>query len=89
MKENIENAVQFYFDWLYVSDYAFRIIALVRTQADHLNTYKGTLKNMREWLNISENADNNRKIKNAIEELAQKNLIQYSIQRKNLHHNNN
>lgn len=75
----MEDYIILNYNWLKLKDYQFKILILIKMLASDKEqiTYKGTLKDMREWLHLSQNKKNNDKIIQAIEELKNNNIIDY------------
>lgn len=76
----MEDNIVINFNWLKLEDYQFKILILVKmlaTDKEQL-TYKGKLENMRNWLDLGNSTANNTKIRNAIQELYKKGIIDYT-----------
>ena len=67
-------------NWLKLEDYQFNILVLVKMLStnEEQTTYSGTLQDMRKWLNLGQSPKNNRCIINAINELKNNNIIDYT-----------
>lgn len=64
-------------DWVTIENYQFKILILASVLAENSLAYRGTLTNMCEWLGIENAPKNTKQIKEAIEELANKEYIFY------------
>lgn len=76
----MEDYITSIFNWLNLEDYQFKILILVKmlaTDKEQL-TYKGKLEDMRNWLDLGNSTANNTKIRNAIQELYKKGIIDYT-----------
>lgn len=69
------------YNWLKLQDYQFKIIVLIKMLATdkEQRTYTGTLQDIRQWLHLTQNKKNNDKITQAIEELKNNNIIDYTL----------
>jgi len=64
-------------DWVAIENYQFKILILASVLAENSLAYRGTLTNMCDWLGIENAPKNTKQIKEAIEELANKEYIFY------------
>lgn len=67
MEQNIEDTVVFYYDWLLLSDYEFKIIVLIRMLSDDGKIFKGTIEDIQEWLYIKTSTEINKAIKSLVD----------------------
>lgn len=80
-----EDSIDFNEDWLSIEDYQLKILLLTSVLADNSLAYRGTLKTMCEWLGVSSNSKNNRKIKTALMKLEEQGLIFYKVEGRTYH----
>ena len=76
----MEDYITSIFNWIKLEDYQFKILVFVKmlaTDKEQL-TYKGKLEDMRNWLDLGNSTANNTKIRNAIQELYKKGIIDYT-----------
>lgn len=66
MEQNIEDTVIFYYDWLQLSDYEFKIIVLIRMLSDNGKIFKGTIEDIEKWLYIKTPTEINKAIKSLV-----------------------
>ena len=73
-------------EWLNdVEDYQLKILLLVSVLADNSLAFRGTLKTMCEWLSVKSCTVNNRKIKEALQDLADNGYIFYKVEGRTHH----
>ena len=73
-------------EWLEeVEDYQLKILLLTSVLADNSLAFRGTLKTMCEWLGVQSCTINNRKIKEALQNLADKGYIFYKVEGRTHH----
>ena len=73
-------------EWLEeVEDYQLKILLLTSVLADNSLAFRGTLKTMCEWLGVKSCTVNNRKIKEALQNLADKGYIFYKVEGRTHH----
>lgn len=75
---NNHSYINFSTDWLNIEDYQVKILMLVSELEDNDLAFNGNLKTMCEWLGINPTPNNNKNIKEAIENLSNNNYIEYS-----------
>ena len=63
--------------WLDTTDYELKILMLISILAENNLAYRGSLKNMCEWLNLRPHADAYKKIQKAIETLVKKKYVHH------------
>lgn len=76
MKENTAYLDQ---EWISIESYKFKILVMIAILAENHLAYRGKLKDMCEYLGISNCSKNTTKLKQAIQELAQENYLHYLI----------
>lgn len=69
---DLNKEVEFNKDWLTVSNYQFKILVMVVALANEHLAFRGKLKDMCEFLGVSNQAANTKKIKDAIQKLEDK-----------------
>lgn len=73
-------------EWLEdIEDYQLKILLLTSVLADNSLAFRGTLKTMCEWLGIQSCTVNNRKIKEALQNLSDKGYIFYKVEGRTHH----
>lgn len=73
-------------EWLEdIEDYQLKILLLTSVLADNSLAFRGTLKTMCEWLGVQSCAVNNRKIKEALQNLSDKGYIFYKVEGRTHH----
>ena len=73
-------------EWLEeIQDYKLKILLLTSVLADNSLAFRGTLKTMCEWLGIRSCTVNNRKIKEALNNLADNGYIFYTVEGRTHH----
>lgn len=68
----MEQEVDIEKDWLTVENYEFKILVMIACLAENKRAYRGKMKDMCEFLGVSNATNNTKKIKTAIEELEAK-----------------
>lgn len=81
----MNNDIELPYDWIFIDDYGFKILMLVSVLADNNLAYRGTLKTMCEWLDISYQKKNKDRIIAALEELEGQGYIYHMVEGK-IHH---
>lgn len=69
---NLEHEAEIHKDWLTVQNYQFKILVMIAALAENHLAFRGNLKDMCEFLGVSNQTKNTSKIKEAIEALVQK-----------------
>lgn len=69
---DLEKEVEIDKDWLTVSNYQFKILVMVVALANEKLAFRGKLKDMCEFLGVSNQTSNTTKIKDAIQKLEEK-----------------
>ena len=73
-------------EWLEdIEDYQLKILLLTSVLADNSLAFRGTLKTMCEWLGVQSCTVNNRKIKEALQNLSDKGYIFYKVEGRTHH----
>ena len=75
MDMNLEREAEIDTEWLTVKNYEFKILVMIACLAENHLAFRGKLKDMCEFLGVSNQANNVKKIKEAIEALETKNDI--------------
>ena len=66
-------------------DYQIKILLLTSVLADNNLAFRGTLKTMREWLGIKQSSNNNKKIKQCLQNLSNNGYIFYKVEGRTHH----
>ncbi len=74
-----ENCFDFSDEWLQVKDYELKILILTSILAENKLAYRGTLKDICEWLGVKSHYKTNQRIKEAIESLQNQGYIFYKV----------
>lgn len=69
-------------DWLPVGSYQFKILVMVAVLAENHLAYRGTIKDMCEFLGVKNETRNRRNIETAIKELENEGLVKTIIDKK-------
>ena len=69
---DLNKEVEFNKDWLTVSNYQFKILVMIVALANEHLAFRGKLKDMCEFLGVSNQSANTKKIKDAIQKLEEK-----------------
>ena len=72
-----EDDISIYYEWLPLEDLQLKILILTSVLAENNLAYRGSLSTMCNWLGISSCSNNNSKIKQSLEALQDKRLINY------------
>jgi predicted transcriptional regulator len=72
MTMDLEREAEIDTTWLTVKNYEFKILVMIACLAENKLAFRGKLKDMCEFLGVSNQANNNKKIQEAIKELENK-----------------
>ena len=80
--------INIYKEWIdqdNIEEYSLKILLLLSVLADHKLAFRGTLKDMCQWLGIQSCTNNNRAIKEALQNLSDKGYIFYLVEKRTYH----